>query len=214
MLNRSVFRTLTSCPRSSAAVRRRCVLYERSARDRIASFTGEKLPESEDGRLTLNPSYTTDEGGAAGAIVAGWREWISLPDAGVDWIKAKLDTGARTSAIHAFDLEHDGAGLVRFSVHPWQGSDEDPVAVEREVLDVREVRSSNGQVEERYVVQMAVAMAGRTIDAEVTLSRRDEMGFRMLVGREALAQGYLVDSGRSYAGGRPRVAVRRRNRGR
>jgi len=164
--------------------------------------------------LTLDPSYTTDEGGAAGPVVAGWREWVGLPDAGVEWIKAKLDTGARTSAIHAFDLEHDGDRTVRFFVHPWQGSDLDPVEVEREILDLREVRSSNGQVEERFVVPMQIRLVGRVITAEMTLSRRDEMGFRMLIGREVLAQGYLVDSGQSYAGGRPRVAVRRRNRGR
>lgn len=147
--------------------------------------------------------------------VAGWREWVSLPDVGITWIKAKLDTGARTSAIHAYDLETDPDGRrVRFTVHPWQGSDEDPVAVETDVVDLREVRSSNGQTEERHVVCLDLSLVGRTVTAEVTLSRRDEMGFRMLIGREALAQGYLVDSGVSYAGGRPRLAVRRKNRGR
>lgn len=160
-----------------------------------------------------HPLSYTPEGEAAGPVVAGWREWVALPGAGVPFIKAKLDTGARSSAIHAFDVVEDG-GSVRFSVHPWQGSDEDPVEVVRDVLDVREVRSSNGQVEERYVVALDLTLVGRTVTAEVTLSKRDEMGFRMLVGREALAQGFLVDSGLSYAGGRPRLAVRRRNRGR
>lgn len=165
------------------------------------------------------PSYTPDHDGAGpgdapGPTVAGWREWVSLPGIGVPWIKAKLDTGARTSAIHAFDLEDDGGERVRFSVHPWQGSDEDPVHVELPVVDLREVKSSNGQTEERFVVAMELSLVGRLVTAEVTLSRRDEMGFRMLVGREALAQGYLVDSGVSYAGGRPRLAVRRKNRGR
>ncbi len=149
--------------------------------------------------------------------LAGWREWVSLPEAGVEWIKAKLDTGARSSAIHAFDLEEferDGDAWVRYSVHPWQASDEDPVQVESPVLDAREIRSSSGHSEERLVVPMTLQLMGRTITAEVTLSNRDEMGFRMLVGREALRQGFVVDPSRSYLGARPAAAVRRRNRGR
>ena len=148
--------------------------------------------------------------------VAGWREWVSLPGLGVGWIKAKLDTGARTSAIHAFDLEElerDGEQWVRYSVHPWQDSSDDAVPCESRVLAQREVRSSSGHVEERYVVLLDLSMVGRLITAEVTLSRRDEMGFRMLVGREALRQGFLVDPGRSYLGGRPKRSVRRLNRG-
>ena len=148
--------------------------------------------------------------------VVGWREWVALPQAGVEWIKAKIDTGARSSAIHAFDLEvfdRDGAEWVRFSLHPWQKSDEDRVELSLPVLDRREVRSSNGQVEQRYAVGLDVTLAGRTITTVMTLSNRDEMGFRMLIGREALERGFLVDSSRSYAGGRPRRAVRRRNWG-
>jgi hypothetical protein len=149
--------------------------------------------------------------------IAGWREWVSLPGAGVPWIKAKLDTGARSSALHAFDveeIERDGGAWVRFVVRPWQRSDEDQVRVESRVLDRREVRSSSGHAEERYVVSMDVSISGRVVAAEVTLSNRDEMGFRMLIGREALRGGFLVDPGRSYLGGRPRAAVRRKNRGR
>lgn len=149
--------------------------------------------------------------------VAGWREWVGLPGLGVPWIKAKLDTGARTSALHAFDLEEvtrDGETWVRYSVHPWQRSDEDAVVAQSRVLDRREIRSSSGHVDERYVVAMDLTLAGRTVTAEVSLSSRDEMGFRMLVGREALRQGFLVDASRSYLGGRPRRAVRRKNWGR
>jgi hypothetical protein len=176
-------------------------------------------PSWKDGRLTHPPSYTADPASAPGsdadddATLVGWREWVRLPDLGVPWVKAKIDTGARTSSLHAFDLE-ESDGRVRFSIHPWQGSDEDPTEVELGVLDLREVRSSSGHVEERYVVVMDLHLAGRVVAAEVTLSRRDEMGFRMLVGREALAQGFLVDSSASYLGGRPPVRVRRRNRGR
>ena len=152
----------------------------------------------------------------AAPVVVGWREWVGLPQAGVEWVKAKIDTGARSSAIHAFDLEafeSDGTEWVRFSLHPWQKSDEDHVELSLPVLDRREVRSSNGQVEQRYAVALDVTLAGRTITTVMTLSNRDEMGFRMLIGREALERGFLVDSARSYAGGRPRRAVRRKNWG-
>ena len=169
--------------------------------------------------MTHPPSYTPapaagPDGGLLDQTLVGWREGVRLPDLGVPWIKAKIDTGARTSSLHAFDIEPDDHGRVRFSIHPWQGTDEDPVQVELDVLDLREVRSSSGHVEERYVVVLDLTLAGRVVRSEVTLSRRDEMGFRMLVGREALAQGYLVDSSESYLGGRPPVRVRRRNRGR
>ena len=149
-------------------------------------------------------------------INAGWREWVSLPDLGVDHIKAKLDTGARSSALHAFDLEEferDGDVWVRFSIHPWQKSASGARTVELPVHDRRRVRSSTGHAQMRYVVCMRLRLLGRTIPFEVTLTRRDAMGFRLLIGREALRQGFLVDSGRSYLGGRPSKLVRRRNRG-
>ena len=150
-------------------------------------------------------------------IVAGWREWVSLPDADVPWLKAKLDTGARTSSVHAFDLtelERDGRAWVRFSLHPWQRSTDDAVVVECPIHDRRSVRSSSGHTEERLVVLMDLTLVGRRITCEMTLSRRDEMGFRMLIGREALRQGFLVDPARSYLGGRPKRGTRRKNRGR
>jgi hypothetical protein len=134
----------------------------------------------------------------------------------VRWIKAKLDTGARTSAIHAFDLEEfekDGDDWVRFSIHPWQRSAVESTVVELPVHDRRVVRSSNGEAQERMVVLMDVTIVGTTVTAEVSLSRRDEMGFRLLIGREVLRKGFLVDPGRSYVGGRPKRVVRRKNRG-
>lgn len=149
--------------------------------------------------------------------VAGWREWASLPDVGVEWVKAKLDTGARTSALHAFDIaefEQDGRPWVRFSIHPWQRSSEDATEAALPIHDRRTVRSSSGHSEERYVVLMDVSVCGHRISSEMTLSRRDEMGFRMLIGRESLRQGIWVDPARSYLGGRPKRAVRRKNRGR
>lgn len=159
---------------------------------------------------------TTDPTPERDLVVVGWREWVALPQAGVPWVKAKIDTGARSSAIHAFDLEVDqvdGLDWVRFSIHPWQRSDEDIAELRLPVLDRREVRSSNGQTEERYAVALDVTLAGRTITTVMTLGNRDEMGFRMLIGREALERGFLVDSSTSYTGGRPRRAVRRKNWG-
>lgn len=146
--------------------------------------------------------------------VVGWREWVRLPSVGVDWVKAKVDTGARTSSLHAFDLQvlDDGA-RVRFAIHPWQRGALDERVVELPVHDVRSVRSSSGHAEARYVVLLPLVLAGREVDAEVTLTDRDEMGFRMLVGREALVNGFVVDPALSYVGGRPERALRRRNWG-
>lgn len=142
---------------------------------------------------------------------------MQLPKIDVPWVKAKLDTGARSSALHAFDInpfDRDGAEWVRFTVRPWQESTEDEVDVELPVHDRRRVRSSSGHVEERYVVLLPVTLMGREVEAEVTLSNRDEMGFRMLIGREALRQGFTVDPGHSFLGVRAPKPVRRRNRGR
>lgn len=156
------------------------------------------------------PPYST--------TIVGWREWVTLPGAGVPWIKAKIDTGARTSSLHAFDVEEfrtaDGTDSVRFGVRPWQDSDEDAVVVEFPVHDRRTVRSSSGHSEERIVVLMDVTLHGRTQTVEMTLSNRDEMGFRMLIGREALRDGFLVAAGESFLGGRAPRRVRRQNRGR
>jgi hypothetical protein len=149
--------------------------------------------------------------------LAGWREWVQLPDAGVPWIKAKLDTGAQTSSIHAHDIsefKRDGADWVRFRVRPWQKSLDDQVVVEMPVHDRRIVRSSNGQSEERVVVKMRLELVGRKVSALVTLTNRDHMGFRMLIGREALKRGFDVTSSRSYLGERAPKHIRRSNRGR
>lgn len=150
-------------------------------------------------------------------LTIGWREWVSLPDWGVPWLKAKIDTGARTSALHAFHVETiDRAGerWARFAIHPWQDTAADPVVVEAPLLDHRAVRSSSGSLHERPVVRTTMRLADRIVPIEVTLSRRDEMGFRMLIGRQALRRAYLVDPARSYLGGRPPQEIRRRNRGR
>jgi hypothetical protein len=146
----------------------------------------------------------------------GWREWVALPEWNVDYLKAKIDTGARTSSLHAFGLEWfdvGGAPWVRFEVHPWQRSIEDSLVAEAPVIATRDVRSSSGEIDHRPVVRSQVTLAGLTVTAEITLTRRDEMGFRMLVGREALRRRFVVDPGISYLGGRPAKSIRRRNNG-
>ena len=148
--------------------------------------------------------------------MTGWREWVGLPDLGVEWIKAKIDTGARTSSLHAFDVrefDRDGQDWVRFKVKPWQDSQEDAVVVERPVHDRRAVRSSSGHAQQRIVVKLQIRLVDREVISEVTLSNRDEMGFRMLIGREALRRGFTVDPARSFLGERAPRETRRRNRG-
>lgn len=145
----------------------------------------------------------------------GWREWVGLPEFQTPWIKAKIDTGARSSALHAFDLEHverDGVPWVRFEIHPWQRSSNDPVVVEAPVVDHRTVRSSNGTDEQRPVIETTIEIGGRELPIELTLTRRDHMGFRLLLGRQALRRRVLIDPERSFLCGRPPKPVRRANR--
>ncbi len=145
----------------------------------------------------------------------GWREWVGLPDHGVEWLKAKVDTGARTSSLHAAGLhtfQVENREWVRFHVYPWQRSTADAVQVEARVLDRRQVRSSSGSTERRPVVILPVRIGSRTVDVEFTLTRRDQMGFRMLLGRQALRRRFLVDTGRSYLLGQPPGPLRRANR--
>ena len=139
--------------------------------------------------------------------VLGWREWVSLPDLGIASIKAKVDTGARTSALHAFDVslvEVDGVKTVRFKIHPLQRDSETVVECEAPLLDEREVRDSGGHSEMRYVIETRIAIGAAIHLAEVTLTNRDSMGFRMLIGRTAMKGRYLVDPGHSYRVKKPR----------
>jgi hypothetical protein len=130
------------------------------------------------------------------------------------WIKAKVDTGARTSAIHARNTHlftRNGQRWVNFTVLPWQSSTRDPIQLEAKLEDQRWVRSSSGQREFRPVVLLPVQIAGRTHLVEFTLSHRPQMGFRILLGRQALRGRYQVDPGQSYLGDRPPAEVRARN---
>lgn len=139
--------------------------------------------------------------------VIGWREWVALPDLGVQWVKAKVDTGARSSTLHAWDVEVDeDDGFVRFAVHPLQNDDQLTITVTAALVAMREVRSSNGEVERRPVISTRCVLGEAAVDIELTLTNRDEMGFRMLLGRTALRRRFLVDPGRSFRAGGDRYA--------
>lgn len=150
----------------------------------------------------------------------GWREWVALPELGVDSIKAKIDTGARTSALHAFHAKPfllNGRHVIRFGVHPVQRHRQPDVLCEAPLIGERVVMSSNGQHELRYVISTMLRIGNLSWPIEITLTDRDQMGFRMLLGRQALAGRFLVDPGSSYEfGGRRRELehqqIRRRHR--
>jgi len=145
----------------------------------------------------------------------GWREWVDLPDLGLPNIKAKVDTGARTSALHTFFIEpfeRDGQAWVRFRVHPSQHKGSKVVECEAPVKDQREVRDSGGHVELRYVIQTTIVVGDHPIVADLTLTDRDSMRFRMLLGRTSLNDNFLVDPAKSYLAGRRSRAERLRRR--
>lgn len=149
---------------------------------------------------TLNPELR----------VIGWREWVALPDLGIKRLKCKVDTGARSSALHTFFVEQfveDGRDRVRFGIHPFQRrTDRERICV-ADVLDERIVSDSGGHREKRIAIRTDVVLGDHRWSIEMTLTARDGMRFRMLLGRTAMRGKYLVDSGAAYVAGKPVLGV-------
>jgi len=140
--------------------------------------------------------------------VIGWREWVALPELGIDRIKPKIDTGARSASLHASEVvrySRRGKDFVRFRVHPLQRDARMAVEARAEVIAYRRIRSSSGHAEVRPVIRTELELMGERWPIELTLANRIEMGFRMLLGREALSGRFLVDPSRSFCAGREPV---------
>jgi hypothetical protein len=131
----------------------------------------------------------------------GWREWVSLPELGIEKIKAKIDTGARTSALHAFAITPFQEGKqqkIRFAMHPLQKNTQEVITCTADVIDKRWVSDSGGHREERYVIHTPIIIGKEYWSIEITLTERDTMLFRMLLGRSAIKRRFVVNPDRSF----------------
>lgn len=141
-------------------------------------------------------------------MTLGWREWVSFPELGLPMIKAKVDTGARTSALHAFEIrpfEENGIQRVEFKIHPRQRDNDTVVACTADVIDERIVSDSGGHKGNRWVIRTPLKLGDDTWPIEITLTARDDMKFRMLLGRTAINGRAIVNPAKSYQiGKKPR----------
>lgn len=140
--------------------------------------------------------------------VIGWREWVALPELNVPLVECKVDTGARTSALHAFYLEpfeENGIQRVRFGLHPVQGDTDREIHCIADVHDERVVSDSGGHKESRYVIRTPVVLGNDIWPIEITLTNRDTMRFRMLLGRTAMSNNFIVDPALSRQMGKPSI---------
>ena len=148
---------------------------------------------------------TTSHCATSGLAAIGWREWLSLPHLGIPHLKAKVDTGARTSALHACYVEPfraKGVQMVRFGIHPLQRRTDSIIECIAPVLDRRNVTDSGGHLEMRYVIETQATLGDVTWPVELTLTNRDSMRFRMLLGRLAMEDRFVVIPSASYLLGR------------
>lgn len=139
-------------------------------------------------------------------ITLGWREWVSLPELAIPQLKAKIDTGARTSALHAYEIEpyHKGTERwVRFVIHPKQRCNDIFVECHAPIKDRRLVSDSGGHKQHRYVIETPLVIGDLTVMTEMTLTNRDSMLFRMLIGRTTLNGQFMVNPQASYLRGKP-----------
>jgi hypothetical protein len=139
--------------------------------------------------------------------LVGWREWLALPELGIRRLQCKIDTGARTSALHALDLQtfsREGRQQIRFRLYPLHGNERTSIACTAKISDLRHIRSSNGQRERRYVIVTPMILGAVHQDIEITLADRGPMRFGMLLGRQSLIDGgWRVDPARAFVNGRP-----------
>lgn len=138
-------------------------------------------------------------------MLVGWREWLAIPELGIPAIKAKIDTGARTSALHAFFVEpftEHARRRIRFGIHPLQNRKDVEITCTADLVEERWVSDSGGHKELRYVIVVPIRISGVDLPVEITLTDRDPMRFRMLLGRSALQGRFVVDPSRSYVAGR------------
>lgn len=136
----------------------------------------------------------------------GWREWVMMPDLGIPRLRAKVDTGARTSCLHTFHLEayeHDGERRVQFWVHPSRRNLNRVIHCDTPLLDERVVTDSGGHREMRYAILTPMRMGPWCWPVEMTLTNRDTMRFRMLIGRTAMKERLCVDPSASFLAGKP-----------
>ncbi len=143
-------------------------------------------------------------------LLIGWREWVSLPALGIPAIKAKIDTGARTSALHTFGLETfkaNGQLKVRFRLHPLQKRSDIELFCVADVVDERIVSDSGGHRERRLVIRTPLRLGDNEWPIEITLTDRETMLFRMLLGRTAMRHRLVVDPAVSYQLGKQHLAA-------
>jgi len=159
-------------------------------------------------RVKAKPSLKSQtEALIADGHVLGWREWIGLPDLNVPQIKAKVDTGARTSSLHALNPKQitlDGRDYVQFVLPHYRGDGHGRIQCCAPLVELREIRSSNGNAEERFIVSTHIVVGHHKLKVEVSLANRSIMGFPMLLGRTAMKAGrFLVLPSKSYLAGKP-----------